>query len=281
MNRMSHMHGGGYGENFLQSQEAIDMFKPYIDSAITHGPYVGRIISNTVICLAVFNTIVHMGLAVSMLLGNELGKRVWLDTSSGRKFQKPGSGIKYLLTGPGLELLSLVNYFLLGAADGTLRLYAVQLFAIGGCGAYNDFSFSIPVQRERHSTNMLFVESAFVFGMCCDARVKLSVNHCLWTYCGCKLLGYLWGGSVVYVLRKLKIATFPYEAPPEPTPEEKAAAEAAAKLEAEAERKRAEALRKRFEAKEEAGRRREEKDQEMDIRKMLEQVAYSGREKVD
>jgi len=152
--------------------------------------------------------VVHCFVAVSMLQGGAIGKKIWGDQAVGRIFEKPGSGLKYLLTGPAWEVLSLLSYFLSNDPDSSMHVYAFQLFALGGGEMYNQLTFSDPQQSERHFIQILCIESVFMLGMLCDKRVELAFETCFMVYAGCKLLGYLWAGSVVYMLRKFGLGKF-------------------------------------------------------------------------
>lgn len=220
-----------------------ELFGPTIDATIVwfeeYGPMIASVIVTIVICLAVFNAVVHCCVAVSMLKGGDMGRKIWKDQTQCRIFEMPGSGLKYLLTGPAWEVLSLLSFFFSNDSGGSLHVYAFQLFALGGGEMYNQVTFSEPPQPERHFLQVLCIESVFLIGMLCDKRVTLEFEKCFLAYAGCKGLGYLWAGAIVNLMKRLKLATFAVDqkAIAEREAKEKAEEEEAAKEAKEGEKK--------------------------------------------
>ena len=217
-------------ERKQQHDDAMkEMFGPYVESFIEYmkenGMAISEWIAFVVIGLATFNAVAHCIVAVLMLTGAEAGKKVWSNQALNRQFEKPGSGLKYLLTGPAWELGSLIYYMLSTAEGASVHVYAFQLFAIGGGEMYNQLKFSNPPIPDRHFFQVFCVELVFLFGMLCDQRVPLLYEQCFIAYAGCKGLGYLWAGCVVVLLDKFDIARFAkLDIPPEPEDEPAAAA---------------------------------------------------------
>ena len=153
---------------------------------------------------SLFNALTHAGVACCFLFWHEKGRELWHRMVLGRSYEAPGVGIHYLLSVALPEAWASYRY-LTGAPDATRRLFAYEIFALGGGGAYQHLVLSTPFSIDRHLQHMLGFEWLFVLGLVMSDDVSASWDESAKIYVGCKVAGFLWSAFVAGALRFLGV----------------------------------------------------------------------------
>ena len=204
----------GYKVN--PSDEAMhSQMEPYVRWAMENWPWIIHWFTFIVLCLAAFNAIVHLLVAITMFNGG--AKKIWEGMVVGRAYEHPGSAIKYLCSGVIVEIGTLLYYCVARTHISELLVFAGQIFSIGGVEMYNANWFSVPKNGDRYFANFFLVEAWFVLAMFADMGGHLEDLY-KWIIFGLvKALGIGWAKAVVILLSKAGIAEF--EVLPEPEEE--------------------------------------------------------------
>ena len=164
--------------------------------------------------IALFNTVVHIIVAVLFMLKPDSMHHVWSGAVQGIRFERPGSALKYILSGAAFEGWSLLYYCFSGASDAAMHLYAFQLFTLGGINLYDKLILSRPRMLVTPVFHFMYLEVPVAVSLYLDESVDLGLLDVVQVWIGVKVLGFLWGFIVVAALRLARIAKFDYALSP-------------------------------------------------------------------
>ena len=135
----------------------------------------------------------------------------------GRRFEHPGSGIKYFTCTSLPETISVIRYLLdkAGRVAATRRVFAFQMFVLGGVSAYDQLMLARPRQTHSYFVHLLIFDTMNVLGLCFHPDSNMSCDDAIKVLVGAKLTGFLWGAFAVRALRICGLARLPL-APPKP-----------------------------------------------------------------
>ena len=194
--------------------------RPYIDWFIDSWPWTSSWIDFFIVSMCVFNAVVHMIVTIAMLFGGL--EAVWNGMVANMKFEKPGCGLKVLITNNIVEMIGLAVYFLSDFPSASTFLFASQIFSMCGADWYNLSVLSRPAQWWAQFLRFFTIESPLMFGILVDVGETFEVHIKVMIVIAAKLCGYGWCRLVVYLLRDvLKLAKFELLPVPEEDDESK------------------------------------------------------------
>ena len=174
-------------------------------------PLVGYV-AHAALYIAAFNAIVHGAIGIVLLQSPEKGKSMWPMLLTGRGYENPGSGIKYLACSGFLEMLAIFRYLMDDdRSAATRRIFAFQIFVLGGTSAFDQLTLAVPLQPYGALKHLLCFDTLNFVALVFHADTGMSVKEASKVVLGAKIAGFLWAAFVVRAVRGLGLGRFPRE----------------------------------------------------------------------
>jgi len=133
--------------------------------------------------------------------------KLWNTLVQGMPFERPGSALRYLLAPVVPEMYSLYCF---AARRDTQRLFAMQLFVLGGVSTFDRLMLASPRQMESQFSLLMCVEPIFFIALLTVGDQNSTTIGWLLEAAklaiGANLAGFLWALLTTRILRALRLA---------------------------------------------------------------------------
>jgi len=161
------------------------------------------------ILLSIVGTVTHFVVCIILLIvpDRDRATKLWLQLVPGMPFERPGSALRYILAPIVPEMYSL---YCLCAHHDTQRLFAMQIFVLGGVSTFDRLMLSSPSQIDAQMSMLKIVEPLFFVALLTAGDATAStVARCLEAVklaIGANIAGFLWALLTTRTLRAVRLA---------------------------------------------------------------------------